>query len=74
MTDQQIEYRVDVETSHGGKMTYVTEKREKAEAYFERANSAEDNVYGLFGTITDGGEWDGVIDEFDRRPGDQQDD
>ena len=73
MTDPKIEYRVDVETIHGGKMTYVTEKREKAEAYFERANAAEDNVYGLFGTITDDGEWDGVIDEFDRRGEDAND-
>lgn len=67
MTDAKIEYRVDVETDRGGKMTYVTEKREKAEAYFAKANEAAVNVYGLFGTITEDGEWDGVIDEFDRR-------
>lgn len=73
MTDPQIEYRVDVETIHGGKMTYVTENREKAEAYFERAHAVEDNVYGLFGTIADDGEWDGVIDEFDRRAGEVND-
>jgi len=67
MTEPKTEYRVDVQTDRGGKMTYITEKREKAEAYFAKANEAETNVYGLFGTITDEGEWDGVIDEFDRR-------
>jgi hypothetical protein len=67
MTAPTIEYRVEVETASGGKMVYTTEKREKAETYFNNANEAETNVYGLFGTIAEDGEWDGVIDEFDRR-------
>lgn len=67
MADPEIEYRVDVETAQGGKMTYVSANRAKAEAYFENANAVEANVHGVFGTITGEGEWDGVIDEFDRR-------
>lgn len=67
MTEPKIEYRVDVQTVHGGKMTFVSENRDKAEAFFNNANEVEANVHGLFGTITGDGEWDGVIDEFDRR-------
>lgn len=67
MADPEIEYRVDVETAQGGKMTYVSANRDKAEEYFDNANAVEANVYGIFGTITGDGEWDGVIDEFDRR-------
>jgi hypothetical protein len=68
MTEPKTDYRVDVETAQGGKMSYLTENRDKAEAYFNKANESETNVYGLFGTVTSEGEWDGVIDEFDRKP------
>jgi len=65
--ETKIDYRVDIQTASGGKMTYITEKREKAEVYFSKANAAVTNVYGIIGTVTDDGEWDEVIETFERR-------
>ena len=67
MSEPKIEYRVDAETIHGGKMTYVSENRDKAEAFFIKAKESDDNLYGTFRSAVDEGEWE-TIDEFDRRP------
>lgn len=68
MSTENPKFRIELESTTGGRLNYLTNEQEKAEAYFAEAKDNEVYVHGIFGATGEDGLIETQIDEFDRRP------
>ncbi len=61
-------FRVEVNTTLGGRLNFHTNDREKAQTFFDKSKGDEIYAYGVFGEVGEDGQIITEIESFDKRP------